>query len=239
MKKQNSFTLIELLVVVAIIAVLVALMLPAMNEARQMAKETACASNLRQLSLGFISYQDDWKGFLVPFSDGNNYRNFYTNVLVRGNYVLPPLYWSNYDWGNVVVGIWRCPSVEDRMLQWGGGYGTNGGYTGDSGNGEHTLGHVVGNGWSSQVSRLNRTSEVWLLGDADGNWGAGGYRTTKPYIDCPSCWNIWDNTDIDFKCASYRHRGASNVIFVDGHVTRVSYQDLKVNKGDIFGHYSR
>ncbi len=229
---RQSFTLIELLVVVAIIAVLVALLLPSLSQAREYAKELACASNLRQLSLGFGFYQDDWHGSLVPFISGAiDYYNFYTNVLVRGQYVPPPVYWADEKWGNVTVGIWRCPVVDNTHIQWGGGYGVNGGYGSN--------GHLVGFAWTTSISKISRPSELWMLGDAEGNWGATGYRTTKPYIECPSCWDIWDNTIFDFKCAASRHRGASNVIFVDGHVAPVKYDDLKVNKRDIFAHYSK
>jgi len=238
-RNQKCFTLIELLVVVAIIAVLVALLLPAISQARELAKETACGSNLRQLSLAFEFYNHDWSGFLVPFCGENGRFDFYTNVLVYGKYVSPPAYWSNEEWGNIACGVWRCPMVADYQVQWGGGYGTNGGYTGTLSDGTHVGGHVIGSNWTSQVSRLSRPSEVCLMVDADGNWPAYSYRTTKPYVECPSCGVDWDNVVVDWKFASYRHRGASNVIFVDGHVSRVLYKDLKVNKGDIFGHYSR
>ncbi len=57
--QKPGFTLIELLVVVAIIAVLVAILLPALQEARDMAKGTACMSNLRQLGLATTYYLND------------------------------------------------------------------------------------------------------------------------------------------------------------------------------------
>ncbi len=55
-KTKTSFTLIELLVVVAIIAVLIAILLPALNQARQLAKRTTCASQLRQIGIGMLMY---------------------------------------------------------------------------------------------------------------------------------------------------------------------------------------
>ena len=56
MKQRNGFTLIELLVVVAIIAVLVAMLLPALSRAREQAQSVACMSSLRQVGLGVILY---------------------------------------------------------------------------------------------------------------------------------------------------------------------------------------
>ena len=58
--KKNGFTLIELLVVVAIIAMLAALLLPALSAARERARRTTCMSNLRQFSLAYEMYAEDY-----------------------------------------------------------------------------------------------------------------------------------------------------------------------------------
>lgn len=59
---RNGFTLVELLVVIGIIAVLIAILLPALNKARESARIVACLSNLRQLALGMNFYANDHKG---------------------------------------------------------------------------------------------------------------------------------------------------------------------------------
>lgn len=70
MNTSKGFTLIELLVVIAIIAVLMAMLMPALNRAREQGKRAACLNNLRQLGLAWILYADDNENKIVNANTG-------------------------------------------------------------------------------------------------------------------------------------------------------------------------
>src|SRR6185503_104199 len=62
----RAFTLVELLVVIAIIAVIVAMLLPALNKARQSAVRLQCLSQLRQQGLWYAAYEQTYRGAMIP-----------------------------------------------------------------------------------------------------------------------------------------------------------------------------
>lgn len=111
-RQQSAFTLVELLVVIAIIAVLAALLLPALSTARERGKSIVCINNLKQISLAVLTYIGDHEGSLPPFSYDPNCAGFqaenWASVLVNGGYVTAP--WSATPTDYPRSSIFRCPN---------------------------------------------------------------------------------------------------------------------------------
>ena len=111
MKERHCFTLIELLVVVAIIAILVGMLLPALHSARGKARDISCLSNMKQIGLAMTSYGDDNASFLPRVEESVSYFKWQDRLIP---YVAPSV---KVPWNGVYVKIkvFQCPAQEASL----------------------------------------------------------------------------------------------------------------------------
>jgi prepilin-type N-terminal cleavage/methylation domain-containing protein/prepilin-type processing-associated H-X9-DG protein len=212
-----GFTLIELLVVIAIIAVLAALLLPALGRAKSSAQSKSCKNNLRQMSIALKLYVDDFEKypFTADFSQGKVWYNFLEPYL-SGN-----------------TNVFNCPSykghngfkwVKSTIYYFGGSYGYNGfgsrSLTYQYRSNRDLLGLGGDRSFRNQLSmkaveesRILHPSNMLAMGDSMET----AYGEITGYL-----LNLKDGQ----REGKSRHVSSVNSTFCDGHVEQSSRKEL-------------
>lgn len=113
--QHRAFTLIELLVVISIIAMLIALLLPALRQSRESAKRTMCGTQLRQIGVMLHAYGQDHKDFIPPWAKKNatDYWEIEKSKVTTGWIHLGLLYSRGY---SSTSKVFICPKQEDSPI---------------------------------------------------------------------------------------------------------------------------
>lgn len=245
---MKKFTLIELLIVIAIIAILAAMLLPALNRARDRGKWSSCTNNQKQLGLGFHMYSGDNRGIIVlnaksggtgyllpwPFFYSKSIRDI-TTFAGKGDSIREGLsgnYINSFD-------TFFCPAA------WPFGYQRKENLTAPGGSSSHMFAYAYGAAYGrgehpGTALQPNSTASPYAAPFMDQNAVGdlqGAYIVSSKLRDPASCYLIadsWNNTSKSTYSNLPRygktnnvagihlcHSGRANFGWLDGHVSAV------------------
>lgn len=190
-RHRGGFTMIEILTVISIIAILAAILMPALQKAREKARQAVCMNNLKQIGLAIHLYIQDYNGWLPPV--WNDSETLMVNRSYRGRL---DSYLDNKK-------VYQCPSGLDEVK-----YGLNYQYNIRCGRYASVPQSYPTNSTYAPVrlTRVSKPSEAVIMMDGNCQSESFSHFWVREVSGAP------DYEDYD------RHSGGLNALFVDGHV---------------------
>ncbi|MCC6578898.1 MAG: DUF1559 domain-containing protein [Phycisphaeraceae bacterium] len=206
--RRAAFTLIELLVVISIIALLLAVLLPALSGARERSRQINCSTNQRQIGMALYMYVNDNRDYIPPWRYKFNWSTYIFHTWVT----------MLYSYTNNRGRLWVCPTSPEAENAAGV----------DAAFPDPWTSSFYGFIWSQSVgingaafydklnpmSQIHNTSTLVYSGDGTG-MNPAYYSPAQP-----NAWGFTNNYVYPDNGASYimRHKGSANFLFIDGHV---------------------
>jgi prepilin-type N-terminal cleavage/methylation domain-containing protein/prepilin-type processing-associated H-X9-DG protein len=228
MDKPRGFTLIELLMVIAVIALLIALLIPALQRANEQAKSVVCQANLRQMGITFTMYAQDNDGYFhheIGSKPNNSWvaamRPYYSHEPEIRACPMTTKFFSEgltgpfVGWG--VYGEGDIPNVPDWAIQGDyGSFGFNGWIANDNGGYHH------GKNWLTLAVKGGNDIPVFV----DCQWvdALPEAWDEPPEYDGQCHWQ-WHFHAMRNFCMN-RHNGRVNGVFLDGTVRAIGLKEL-------------
>ena len=232
MHKRNGFTLIELLVVIAIIAVLMAILMPALNRVKKQARAVACMANLNQWGLFWKMYCDENDGFWLSGAGGGSGRWWFEPML------------ATYKIGEKM----RCCPQATKPIKTNstiGSWADHAWQTGNYGTNDYYVGSYGPNGWMCNPRSTDPSGAVWGRSPVSDHWRT---PNVKKAYNIPMFTGMWwvdawprhneqpaDRTtvitgtvnvqEMQRVCVN-RHGGFQNTLFCDWSVRKVGMKEL-------------
>jgi len=223
LRTKSGFTLIELLVVISIIAILMAILMPALRKARQQGKDVLCRSNLRQIGLATNLYAEEWDLRIPRGASGGTEKAWY-------QLFMPFLAQKPIGNDYRTVKIYRCPTYPDKKQTVC--FVVNGW---DFDSSTDMVGHEIVN--STRLTTCTRRAyTIYLADNEDGHWRPIITSANDDGID--RC-DVWDpghlptsnsqDTYRGRRVARSRHKNGCNCLFLDWHVEWMPARDITID----------